>query len=400
MSDSLSRIEKIFVFTFLKNNNVVIEIKTPKSICNAVIKDLNNNELLIELDSIPSDIKEYRLPCEVFFYYQDTYHAFNTVFLKVQGKAAVLKNPDGVAKNLKRKHDRVVVDGEYIVDFYLDGPVLPLDYPKTGGYYFPEKPPVNADFTDIKITEIISNFNKKMENYVTTNKIQMMRNYTVSKFVEKLAIETGKIVYIPNTASDLTIKTGDDIPANICRKNDWADFEKKINDTQDTYINKAISANMIALKESGIYSIAVVPVLYRDYVVGLITLVNDYKKAKIVDYSILKYADQFSKILTYSLKQSGYFKSEIGEKIKKNAKMFDISPGGVSVLTDPNVIEEKINIDENLDLNFVLDGREIKTVSKYVRKQEKLLNYILGFKFISISVDDYNYLEDKFTKKN
>ena len=61
MSDSLSRIEKIFVLTFLKNNKVTIEIKTPKSITHAIITDLNNNEILIELDTLPLDIKEYKL---------------------------------------------------------------------------------------------------------------------------------------------------------------------------------------------------------------------------------------------------------------------------------------------------------------------------------------------------
>ncbi|HBD93305.1 MAG: hypothetical protein A2355_09215 [Spirochaetes bacterium RIFOXYB1_FULL_32_8] len=399
MSDSLSRIEKIFVLTFLKNNKVTIEIKTPKSITHAIITDLNNNEILIELDTLPLDIKEYKLPCEVFFYFQDNYHAFNSSFIKYQGKTAVIKNPEGVAKNLKRKHDRVVVDGQYKVNLFLEGPIIPLDYPKTSIYYNPERPPINADFTDIKITDILAKFNKKMESFVTTNKIQMMRNYTAKNFIEKLAIDTGKIVFIPNTATELNIKTGDDIPINICRKNDWIDFEKKLNNTQDTYINKALSTYMVELKEKGVFSIAVVPVIYREYVVALITLVNDYKKAKLVDYSILKYTEQFSKIMTYSLKHGGYFKAEIGNKIEHETKMFDISPGGLSILSDGPLLEEKLTIDDNIEMELNFENKKISVLSKYVRKQEKLLNLIYGFMFINISIEDYSFIENRFIKK-
>lgn len=399
MSDSLTRVEKSFIFNFLKLNKIKINLKTPFSGTDATILDFNNNELLVELEKIPEEFNEYKQDLQAFFYFQNNYHVFNSHIIKMQGKNAVIKNPDNVAKNLKRKHERIIVDGKYKTLLKLEGPILPLDYPKSAMFYYSEKPPMNADFTGVNIQEILSKFKSKMENFVSSNKIQMMRNYTPANFLEKLAIHTGKIVFIPNIKTEIVIKTGSDIPANICTKRDWIDFEKINNGTDDIQMNKAISNYMVSLKDVGVHSIAVFPVLYKNYVVALITLINDYKKSKIIDYNVIKYSDQFSRILSYSLKYSGYFKAEEGEKESYETGIFDISPGGLSIVSDDPDVEEKLQLDKNIDMVLSIDGRQIEVMAKLVRKHEKLLHKFFGFSFIDISSDNYDFIEQKFTMK-
>lgn len=398
MNDSLSRVEKQFIFNFLKTNKVKIEIKTPKGGTEAFIKEINNEEMLLELDSIPEDFSVYRLSFTGFFYFQDNYHIFNSIVVKAQGKTAIIKNPDNLARNLKRKHERTVVDGKYTAILKVPGPLLPLDYPKSEKYSYTEESPLNADFSDIKIQDILTRFKGKMGNFVTFNKIQMLRNYQPASFLEKLAIKTGKIVFIPNTKSDLTITHPEEKERlEICSKQDWKDFEHELNGTSEIQMNKTISNYMLEIKNQNVHSIAVVPVIYRNYIVALITLKNDLTYGKIIPYSILKYAEQFARILSFSLKEGGYFKTEIGAPIEFQLPVFDISPGGISVISDDSILENKLQVNQNFGLEIEIEGNKIKTTAKLVRIKEKLLNKFYGFMFIDIKEKDFEFLEYYFS---
>ncbi|HPD33779.1 MAG TPA: hypothetical protein PKV40_05505, partial [Candidatus Kapabacteria bacterium] len=72
--------------------------------------------------------------------------------------------------------------------------------------YFPDKPPISADFSNVKIDEILKKFKEKINPLVSLNKVRMIRNYTPQTIEEKITIHYGKILYIANSHSDLLTK--------------------------------------------------------------------------------------------------------------------------------------------------------------------------------------------------
>lgn len=392
MSKSISNVEKIFVFNFLKNNVVNLEIRMNDKSTNCRIKDFNNDEIKIELDESYEEFFNYRPDIQIFFYFQNTHHVFNTQILKIQKKVAIIRNPQSIVKNLQRKHERVNVNGKLNLDLYLEGELIELDYPKSKLYYYAETPPVNADFSNVKIQDILSRFKNKLSKSVSSNKIQMLRNYMPKSFLEEIVVYHGKIGFIPRTHSELHIK---DSYSNldILKKSDWVNYEIEKNETNPTGINKAISDYMSAYKNNNIHSIAIIPVLYRNYVVALIFIANDHKKSEPISEAVLNYAFQFSRILSYALKVSGYFKAEEGDKDHHKIPLLDLTPGGCGFISQNPVFEEKLLLDHNVLTKLTIKGREMSINSKVVRKSKNLLKTSYGLMFLDIKSEDYDFID-------
>lgn len=396
---SLSGVEKKFIYNFLKDNRVNIEIKAENKKTIARILDFNNKEIKIEFEDVFDEFKTKNYPIQCFFYFQNNYHVFSTTINKMQGKSAIIQNPDSIARNLQRQYERVEINGEITATIELPGKILPLDYPTTEKEYLPEEPPVNADFSDVKIKTILDRFKNKLTPLVTANKIVMLRNYTPASMLEEMVIESGKVLYVKNTKSDISIPNANEWPCEFLHKEDWIEFEKKKNNTSDTMMNKTISNYLINLKKAGITSEAIVPVIYRNYVVALIYLINTIKKEKPIDLQMVNYAFQFSKILTYTLIVNGYFKDEEGEKEKHEVPIHDISPGGMAIFMEDSELDHKLKLKDNYHVKFTVEGREIEVVGKLVRKFSKMSKNFYGFMFIDIKTEDYEYLNEVFGKK-
>jgi hypothetical protein len=391
MTDSVSRVEKEFIFAFLIKNKVMIEIKCGNKSLDALFLEQSHKEIKVQLFSICDEIKSYESKVKVMFFFQNAQHIFNSIVLKIQGNIALIANPETVARNLLRKFERVYINGKIKVRFELEGEILPLNYPVSKTHYYPEKPPVHADFQGISIDELLKRFKERMSYLVSTSKIQMMRNFTPQSFFEKMAICYGKTLVIPNTRGILPTKQ---ISQNyeILLRNNWVDYEMVHNLTNPGMVNRAISEYLFLLSKSGIYSFAIVPILYKNYTIGIITMANTIQKSAEINNRILDYTTQFARVMSYTLKKNGYFKAETGEKVKYELPIHDLSPGGMALWLENDIFQEKFRIDENIDFVLEINGREIKVMGKLVRKFEKLAKYFYGFVFLGIKTDDYEFL--------
>lgn len=398
MGAALTNVEKKFVFNFLKSNKVHLEVKVKGEATKAVILEFNNKEVKIKLDDVIKSMSTYNAGIDCFFLFQNTKHVFSTTVLRIQGNDAIITNPEHVVKNLQRKYQRILIEGKRNINIEVKGDILPLDYPVSRVHYFPDKAPVKADFSKTKIDVILKRFKDKVSGLVSGNKIVMLRGYTPRSFLEELTVETGKILYIPNTLSDLKNRF-DDTNLDILVKDDWIAFEEQVNSTGPSAMNKAISKYLVTLKDNRIFSEVIIPVLYRNYVVAFIFLVNDMKNPKPIDMKIINYAFQFSRILSYALKISGYFKSEIGAPDTHELPIFDLSPGGFAFFKKDETLEDKLLLNHNVKINLDYDGRSIEGMAKLVRKFQQLNKIFYGFMFIDIPDQDIEYLNSTLYKE-
>lgn len=393
MSNTISRVEKEFIFNFIIKNKVKIEIKSSDGdTTEAFLLEQNAKEIKIELLFVPESLKTYNAEIKVFFYFQNTHHTFKTNIVKLQGVYAIIKNPDNLVRNLQRKFERILVNGKYSIGFEIQGEIIPLNYPTTKISYFPDKAPISADFSNINIEEILKKFKDKMNSIVSANRVRLIKNYTPQTIEEKLTIHYGKILYIGNSHTDLITKQIDN-NFEIITKNDWINYEKEINKTDQVNLNKVLSNYLVEIAKKDIFSEVVIPILYRNYVVGLIYLINNHKNSNPIDPKIINYAYQFSRITSYSLKQSGYFKEEEGENEKFLIPIYDMSPGGLGLIVDDNIYEDKLLFGHNYKVVIHIENREIRALVKLVRKIQQLSKHIYGFMFLEIKKDDFEFLQ-------
>ncbi|HOV14939.1 MAG TPA: PilZ domain-containing protein [Spirochaetota bacterium] len=387
----ISRIEKEFIFGFLIKNKIRVEIKCMNSTTEGVLLEQNSKEVKIELSLILEELMGYQPEIQVFFYFQNTHHTFNSNVLKMQNNIIIIRNPDSVAKNLQRKFQRVLTDGRFNVHFEIQGDILPMDYPICKKSYYPTQPPISADFSDVKMDGLLKKFKEKMSNIVSINKIVMLRNYTPKTFFESIVLNTGKILYIPNSHADVPTKQYFD-NVEILLRQDWIDFEISQNQTSVNTINKSISNYLTMLSKNNMLSYCIIPIIYRNYVVGLIYLMNNHQLNQKIDEKVVNYSQQFSKIITYTLMQSGYFSAEEGKKDKFDIPIFDLSPAGLAFYIENGSLEEKLELDQNFRFFIEIQNRPIRVLAKLVRKFQKLSKFFYGFVFLEIKTEDYEFL--------
>ena len=392
----LGNVEKEFIFKFLILNKVSLEFKYENRSTFAYLLKQSSQELQLEITSFWEESIKENTEINVYFYFQNNYHHFKSIIIKIHGNTVIIVNPEKITKNQKRKYDRKDVNGKLKISFKIQGELILLNYPTTERHYYPVKPPFEADFYDVNIENIIKKFNKKMSMLVSDNKIKMLRNYKTETIEEKMVIRYGKIFYVPDVSMDFP-QTQVSNNLQIILKGDWARYEKLINKTQPYLINKIIAKYLVDLSNNDIFSKAILPVIYRNYVVGLIYLTNHlYNKRKSINLNILNYAHQFSRLLSYSLKHNNYFKEE--EKNSKNyfIPVFDLSPGGLSIKHENNFYEDLLLLDHNIDLIININEKKINITAKLVRKFKKDNYYFYGFMFIDIKKDNYSFLNNYY----
>jgi len=385
-SSVISSIEKEFIFKFIIQNKINFEIIYNKKVTLALLLVQTPKDMEIEFPVLNEELIE-GAKVEVVFYFLNNFHKFNSEIMRIYDNKALLKNPEIITKNPQRKFERKSVNDKINVGFKIKGEVVLLDYPQSETNYYPSKPPIEADFFDLKIEKVIERFNTKMSTLVSENKIRMLRNVKQFDYEEQMVVKTGRILYIQNIYADIPQKQI--MPGvNILLKSDWIKYERLKHKTQPYLINNVLSKYLSDLAEKEIFSKAIVPILYRNYVVGLIYLVNTIQKREPISLKLLTYAYQFSKLLSYSLRINGYFKEEEINTKYYTVSINDFSPGGLSVIKNDDFYEDKLLLNHNLDVKLDSKGKEFNLLAKVVRKFKNDF-YHYGFMFIDITLEDH-----------
>lgn len=386
------RIEKEFIFKFLIANAVHFEIEIKNLSTTAILLDHSHKELKFELTNTLAHNQLIGKPILIFFYFQNNFHSFHSKILDARGDIIIVENPEEISKNLQRKYERIKIKEKIDLNFRIKGDLALLDFPQTAINYYPKTPPIEANFNDVSIENIVKKFNDKISGFVTKSKLRMLRNYNPSSFDEQMVIKYGKVMYVADTHSELPQKQLFS-KFNILLKTDWINFEILTNKTQPYLVNKVLSDYLTNLSNSGIFSQAIFPVLYRNYIVAFIYLLNDHKRSVPISENILNYTHQFTRLLSYMLKENGYFKEEEINSVTHTTQIYDLSPGGLAFMHPDDFYEDKLLLNHNVELAFTLNDKKIKILAKLVRKSKKVNRYFYGLMFIDIKKLDFEFLK-------
>jgi hypothetical protein len=388
MGTKLNRIEQEFILNTIIDQKIPLKLHTNRCDFEALIESYDDKKIIIEItsDSLPREGEDIRF----FFFFQNNMHSFNAEINKIDDKKATIIKPEGIYKALQRKHERVRNPEDITASFVLKGKSIELDFPKMNNFVVVEKPQLSMQFDQSSISKLMLEFRKKFKPLVSDNKIVILKDRGPSGFEENLLYKSSKSLWIPSTQSDFPIE--DPFPDGRIVTRDLLD-EYVVEGEGDDIITSLSIKRIISEKyKNGIFSELYCPILYHQYLVGYIYLVNTKDKKEKIGFGLVEYVHQFAKVLCYSLEVNGYFKpTKISEK-KYDTGIIDISASGLMFTHPAKELSRELLIHTDIDLNLRVKQRNMVVGSRVTRKFMDLNRLYIGLQFLDITPEDYRFL--------
>ncbi|MBN2874874.1 MAG: PilZ domain-containing protein, partial [Spirochaetales bacterium] len=152
----------------------------------------------------------------------------------------------------------------------------------------------------------------------------------------------------------------------------------------------ALERNRAEKSSSGILSELFCPVLYYQYVVGYVYLMNDSSKKTCLDFRAVDFAWEFSRILAHSLKTNNYFRlDENHAPDPYKPRVVDLSAGGCLLMMPKVAFKIKLKHGSVLDISISRDGEDssVRIKGRVARRFDDKDNEYYGVAFINPEQD-------------
>lgn len=385
MIQNVSPIEKEFLLKTVANTEQTVRFHGSSGTATGLIKNITKNDVSIQIME-KFDKNDFSVFESIMGYFDcngKTY-AFETTIREAQATQLVIDPPQRLIKSLQRKFIRVRSPKNISVVFTLSNEEISLDYPVCSEYVSVEKSVLPHDATDsLSIAGLIDSFRNRIATCTSGNTIVMFRTKKPELFEETLICNTGKVLFIPSTEGKLP-KTDPYPEGRIITETLEEQFEEPDHFLHGTHFEKLL----VGKKNSGITSEIWCPILFFQYVVGYIYVFDKGKSP--FGLTMVDYIWDFSRVLAWNLKKTGYFNSEMKRKepTAHTPKIIDISPGGMLFAIPENEISTPVKEGSCIGVSLTMGNKKIECTAKIVRRfiKGKLTTY--GTSFINMSPED------------
>lgn len=398
MGIPVNRIEREFILKSLKEWKTSLSIHGDKWEFQGRLIQYSDTEILCEIVNGDTNLCKAKEEVEVFFSFQNNHFTFNTIIRDMTGSRFFLTYPDEIYKDANRGYRRIKWHKKTNISILLKKELLQLNFPRINTM-FPDVMPVLSDEFDFaSISQLLHSFKEKMTQSVSEHRIQMMRDRDTETHEEKLMAETCKIIWIPSTEKDIPAFSPF-LQDSILTKTDFIKYEEA-QDIPGYNIEKQIKDFIFQKKIKGIHSELFCPIVYLNYLAGYIYVCNKDELKKEISRGLIEYIDQFSKVLSHSLKENGYFKTRVNIiKTTYNAPVIDVSASGLLFSHTSEELEKELDIFKELSVNFTINGKELHLNSWVIRKFKDDDRFYFGIQFRKIDPDDFCYLYERLYNK-
>lgn len=317
-------------------------------------------------------------------------YAFKTVVREMNKQLVIMDAPARLLKSLQRRYVRVRAPNAIQTSFSLANEEIQLDYPECPEYLSFEDESQFSDAGTANIYELINSFKKQAQLRASGSSIIMFRTQKPTSFEEELVSKTGKVLYIPSTSSGLP-KNDPYLDGRIITERLEESFE-----SPDYFVTGSKFEQLLLDKKiKGIISEIWCPVLYYQYVVGYVYLVN--RENASFDIAMIDFAWEFSRVLAFQLQKTGYFRHETQKKdpIIHRPRILDISPGGMLISLPKEDLRTPVKEGCIFKVNMSVEDRLFLGNAKVLRRYEDEHTYTFGASFIKIAPDHLMALYEK-----
>ncbi len=388
MIQNVSQIEKEFLIKTLVQNKQTVRFHGFTTAGTGLITMMDRYTMAVTLletfDNSSFSICEH---ITGYFDCHGTTYAFETTVRECEKQQIKIDPPVKLLRSLQREFVRVRKPKNIQVIFHLANEEIHLDYPVCPEYISVEETNEQSPFSGKKITEMILSFKDKISDTCRNNTIIMFRNRKPEAFEEELISSTGKVLFIPSTST--VLPKSDPYPEGRI-------ITEKIEETfeaPDFFLTGSRFESLLEdKKRHSITSEIWCPIVYYQYVVGYIYLGNSGSES--FDIAMVDYVWDFSRVLAYELKKTGYFQGEEEKStpIKHKATILDMSPGGMLISLPDSEIRTPIREGSIFSVEIALGKTIVLCSAKVARRFEEKDTVSYGTTFINLTPENMMHL--------
>ncbi len=389
MATPLKRIEKEFMLGAARDERTKVLLLAGSGEWPVEIKSVESDHMILG-HSMPLRLLRKGIRYEFRFVEREQAMAFRTRIIEIKDSTLTVEMPANVYRNLERRYSRRTPPAELTVAFSFMGERFELSYPTTREYATVTQPVPSESFDPNDIRGLVRSFNEKTEDRVSDRSIVMFKDRKPESIEERVITRTGRSLFLATVAGGLPEIDPLQKP-RIVTRNVFTEWLREEGFTAELALDELARFER-NLRQSGVLSELLIPILFQEYVIGYVSLVNKTPGREPFDLGMLETFHIFSQILAWSLKINGYFKGAPRKASEISARVLDVSAGGLLFANDSADIGASLRPESRIDLLFTLGERKVKA-SAVVRRTwtEGNQNYY-GLEYDGIQPEDFRFL--------
>ncbi len=393
MATSLKKIEKEFILGSAKDEGSPILLLADNGEW-PVRLGLITNDRLTMAHSMPLRLLKRWESYEFRFVYREQGIAFRTRIVEVKEATLIVEMPELVYKNLGRRYTRRKPPLDLVLAFGFMGDRYELAFPTTEAFDPVTEPEPSASFDPADMRLLVREFNARAEEYGSERAIVMFKERKPENQEERVMVRTGHIFYLPTATGGLPTIDPYFQPRLVTRAA-FAEWLREEGVPAELVEDEVIRFERKKRNE-GIISELMVPIIFQEYVIGYVNVVNRLPGKPAMDLSVLETFHQFAKVLSYSLKINGYFKTAPKKSHDLSADVIDVSAGGVLFANPSRELAAALLPGSRIDLMLHTGGRKIKTQGLLKRNYRDSDLVYYGVEYLDLKPEDFRFLFETF----
>ena len=389
MATNLKRIEKEFILGSARDDKVPFLLIAGSGEWPCYISEISADGLTFS-HAMPLRLLHRSQIYEFRFIYREQPMAFRARMLEVRDSIVISEMPEAVYKNLGRRYSRRTPPSEFEVYISFKGDRYQLSFPTTREFEPTTDPELDSSFDPHDIRALVREFNERASEFATERAIRMFKDRRPETLEERMIVRTGKIYFLPSAAGGLPI-VDPYISPRIITRDILAEFLRD-EDMREDLVGDEVLRFERNKKAAGVISELMIPLLFQEYVIGYVYLVNTQAGRPPFDLPLLETFHQFAKILAYSLKVNGYFRNAPKKARDFSADVIDISAGGLLFSNSSRDLSSSLLPGREMELSIKSRGRIVKVLAKVKRVYRDASRSYFGVEYSSFAPEDFRFL--------
>jgi len=358
----------------------------------ARIHDFGKDSLTLDYQASDLEIEDFK-PWEEISVYLANHEQRSTFKAKVNKIGAgrlVLGLPDKILKTPQRNAVRVPPPRNISLSFYLQEEVVSIDCPESREYTEIDLPVLREGFDTSSMNNLVASFREKASGMVAKNGIVMFnKGRKPTSVEEEILCYYGRAILVASTMSTLPVV--DPYPdGRIVTQAMVDDYER----THSLLDGSRFETSRLEKALSGVIAEAWCPILYYQYVVGYVYLMNDQSKPVSLDFRAIDFSWEFARILAFKLRDSHYFRADPDAKPDPfKPGLIDFSATGCLFFLPKASFKVKLKIGSIIELRIDTGHSELPMKGRIARRYDDRENEYYGICFVAADDEDLSLLK-------
>jgi hypothetical protein len=358
----------------------------------AVIHDFGKDFLTLDYKDTDPEVEDFKLWEEVSVYLanHEQRSTFKAKVNKIGAGRLVLGLPDKILKAPQRNAVRVPPPRNVSLSFFLQEEVVSIDCPESSEYTEIDLPVLREGFDTSSMNNLVESFRRKASELVVKNGIVMFNKGRKPVSVEEeILCYYGRAILVASTMSTLPVV--DPYPdGRVVTQSMVDDYER----TRSSLEGSRFETARLEKALSGIVAEAWCPILYYQYVVGYVYLMNDQSRPVSLDFRAIDFSWEFARILAYKLRDSNYFRADPEARPDPfKPGVIDFSATGCLFYLPKASFRIKLKIGAIIDLCIDTGHSELQVKGRIARRYDDKENEYYGICFVSAEDEDLSILK-------